>query len=164
MRSAVQAREGRLEWIGLRPGYRMALREVDHAVVRAGQGLVGDHATARRGAGRRNVTIVHAEQLREVAVRIGRDVRPDQLRRNLVVSGIELDALQDARFYIGAVLLEWTGTCHPCSRMNETLGAGGYDAVRGRGGITARALTDGEIRVGDRVRVAARLRFEGELS
>jgi MOSC domain-containing protein YiiM len=146
---------GRLEWIGLRPGYRATVVEVEHAVVRADRSLVGDHAALRGGTGRRNLTIVQAEHLEEVAALTGNAVRPEQLRRNLVVSGADLDALRHARFYVGAVLLEGTGACHPCSRMNETLGAGGFDAVRGRGGITARALSDGEISIGDIVRVAA---------
>lgn len=148
------APEGRLEWIGLRPGYRVAVVEVMRAVVRAERGLVGDHAGMRGGTGKRNVTLIEAGQLEEVAARTGNAARPEQLRRNLVVSGIDLGALKDVRFYVGTVLLQGTGTCPPCSRMNDTLGAGGYDAVRGRGGITARALSDGEITIGDVVRAA----------
>ena len=146
---------GRLEWIGLRPGYRMAVEGVERALVRAGRGLDGDHATTRGGTGSRNVTIIQAEHVAKMAALTGRAVRPDQLRRNLVVSGIDLDTLKGARFYVGAVLLEGTGSCPPCSRMNATLGPGGYDAVRGRGGITARALSEGTISIGDAVRVAS---------
>ena len=80
-------------------------------------------------------------------------MRPEQLRRNLLISGIPLLALKDRRFWVGGVLLEGTGECHPCSRMEETLGAGGYNAVRGHGGITARVITGGPIRTGDAVRV-----------
>ena len=71
------------------------------------------------------------------------------MRRNLVTEGINLLALKERRFRIGEAVLETSGECHPCSRMEETLGVGGYNAVRGLGGITARVITGGLVRVGD---------------
>jgi len=76
---------------------------------------------------------------------------PATLRRNVVVAGIPLIALKDRRFRIGEVLLEGTGECDPCSRMEAALGPGGYNAMRGHGGICARILEGGALRVGDAV-------------
>ena len=81
---------------------------------------------------------------------LGREaVAPEELRRNLVIAGVNLLALKGRRFRLGAALLEYSGECHPCSRMEEVLGPGGYNAVRGHGGITARVVEGGVIRLGD---------------
>lgn len=106
------------------------------------------------GPGKRQVTLIQAEHLPVIAALAGLDaVTPEELRRNIVVRGLPLLALKDARFQIGEVILEGTGECHPCSRMEETFGPGGYNAVRGHGGITARVVRGGLIRVGDTLTV-----------
>jgi len=99
--------------------------------------------------GKRQVTLIQAEHLPVIAALAGLEtVAPEHLRRNVVVSGLALLALKDRRFRIGDVLLEGTGECHPCSRMEEAFGPGGYNAVRGHGGITARVLEGGLVEVG----------------
>ena len=142
-------RPGRLAWIGLRPERRAPMREVAEALLEPGRGLAGDRW---RGApaGARQVTLVAAEHLRAIAGFLGLDaVAPARLRRNLVTEGVNLLALKDHRFRLGAALLEWSGECHPCSRMEEEFGPGGFNAVRGHGGITARVIEGGAIRLGD---------------
>lgn len=144
-------RAGTVEWIGVRPARREPMIVVDSAEAREGRGLTGDRF--RGGASsKRQVTLIQAEHLTVIGQLLGRDtVDPALLRRNIVVSGINLLSLNGAQFTIGGALLEGTGGCHPCSRMEETFGPGGYSALRGHGGITARVIRDGIIRVGDRV-------------
>ena len=142
---------GRLEWIGLRVAPRGAVQPVNHAEALAEHGLLGDHKAGRAG-GNRQVTLIQQEHLAAVAALLRRTgVAPDLARRNLVVSGINLIALRDQRFRIGAALLEGTGPCDPCSRMETNLGPGGLNAMRGHGGITARVLEGGVVAVGDPV-------------
>jgi MOSC domain-containing protein YiiM len=81
-------------------------------------------------------------------------VPPELLRRNLLVEGINLLALKNRTISIGDVEMEVTGLCHPCSHMERALGPGGYNAVRGHGGITARITSPGALRVGDPVILA----------
>jgi len=143
-------RPGRLCWIGLRPARREPMRVVEAAELQVGLGLVGDRYGRRDGG--RQVTLVQAESLSTIASHLGREVLdPTELRRNLVTQGVNLLALKGRRFRLGAALLEHSGECHPCSRMEEVLGGGGYNAVRGLGGITARVLQPGLVRLGDPV-------------
>ena len=104
----------------------------------------------------RQVTLIQHEHLPVIA-QLARvpQVDPVGLRRNLVVSGINLLALKNARLRVGEALLELVGPCHPCSRMEEAIGAGGYAAMRGHGGMTARVIEDGAIAVGDALVVVA---------
>ena len=144
-------RPGRLEWIGVRGRRRGQVLVVDEVLAQAGVGLLGDHY--RPGVkGSRQVTLIQAEHLPVIAALTGRpDLKPGLLRRNLAVSGINLLALKGMRFQVGAALLEGTGLCHPCSRMEEVLGPGAYNAMRGHGGLTARVLESGLLCLGDPV-------------
>jgi MOSC domain-containing protein YiiM len=148
---------GTVEWLGVRPARREPVVPVDGVEARAGRGLTGDRF--RGGASsKRQVTLIQAEHLLVVARLLCRDqVDPALLRRNIVVSGINLLALNGTHFTVGAALMEGTGPCHPCSRMEEAFGAGGYNAVRGHGGITARVITGGLIHIGDAVTFRCRL-------
>jgi MOSC domain-containing protein YiiM len=135
---------GRVVWIGVRTARRTPLQTMQSVLAQADGGLEGDHYS-RRG-GNRQVTLIQAESLEAIARHLGRDeVSPLDLRRNIVTAGINLHALKDRRFRIGDAVLQASGECHPCSRMEETFGPGGYNAVRGFGGITARVLEGGAI-------------------
>lgn len=143
---------GTVEKILLRPARRTAVEEVKEVRANTENGLVGDRYDG--SSGKRQVTLIQQEHLTAVGGMLGRDtVDPRLVRRNIVVSGINLLALKDKKFRIGSAVLEMTGLCHPCSRMEENLGTGGYNAMRGHGGINARVVTDGVIKVGDEVKV-----------
>jgi MOSC domain-containing protein YiiM len=146
---ATLPQQGTVRWIGLRPLRRVAPVIVEAAEARVGEGLVGDRF-AGSASSARQVTLIQAEHLEVVGRLLGCDaIDPTLVRRNVVVSGINLLALNGAKFRVGTALLEGSGGCHPCSRMEEALGAGGFNAMRGHGGITARVIEAGWIRVGD---------------
>ena len=142
------AKAGTVEWIGIRPGKKAQLISVDSVMLDPSYGLQGDHYAGR--SGKRQVTLIQAEHLPAIASMMNmQSVRPDQLRRNIVVNGLNLLALKNRSFQLGEAILEYTGACHPCSRMETTLGVGGYNAMRGHGGITARVTRAGRVEVGD---------------
>ena len=144
-------RPGTVRWIGLRPARRETLRPVASALLDPLDGLSGDHYRSRTNR-TRQVTLIQDEHVAAIAAYLGRDrLGAAALRRNIVVRGINLLALKGERFRLGTALLEATGECHPCSRMETILGPGGYNAVRGHGGITARIVTAGVVRLGDAI-------------
>jgi MOSC domain-containing protein YiiM len=146
-------RVGSVAWIGLRPARGVTMEAVDDVEAVAGRGLLGDrYNAAGNGSGKRGITLIQAEHLPAIASLSGHAaVAPGLLRRNLVVEGIPLVALKERRFRIGEVLLEGTGPCDPCSRMEAALGPGGYNAMRGMGGICARIVEGGMLHRGDAV-------------
>lgn len=119
----------------------------------AGAGLSGDR-TASAGGGRRQVSLVQGEHLPVIAALAGvACVAPSQLRRNLVITGINLIALHGLRIAIGdEVILVGTGPCAPCTKMDVLVGPGGFQAMRGHGGLTATVERGGRLRCGDEVR------------
>lgn len=150
---------GRIEWIGLRPERRKAMTIVSHAQLDPHLGLMGDRYAGR--SGERHVTLIQHEHLSAIASYLGiARVAPEQLRRNIVISGLNLLALKDRQFRLGTAVLEMTGECHPCSRMEEVFGPGGYNAVRSHGGINARVIEAGEIRIGDALIPEVQLSFD----
>jgi MOSC domain-containing protein YiiM len=141
---------GKVEWIGIRPVRREPVQEVETITVSEKKGIVGDHYSGQ--SGNRHVTLIQAEHLPVVAALTGRDtLDPALVRRNIVVSGLNLLALKDKQIQLGDVVLQITGQCHPCSKMETALGPGGYNAMRGHGGMTAKVIKGGAIRVGDSV-------------
>lgn len=149
-------RTGRVEQIFVRPGRRVACRRVVQAQAIAGQGLDGD----RSRGGTRQLSLIQHEHLAVIAALLGLGtLDPIVLRRNLVISGINLVALkplkrdQVVNVRIGDAIIQIGSPCAPCSRMEEALGPGGYNALRGHGGVLASIIVSGMIREGSEVAV-----------
>lgn len=147
---------GTLEWIGVRTARRSPMNAPGSVAAIARRGLEGDHRMDKTPGSARQVTIISREFIRQIAHFTGHDnIDPALLRRNLVVSGINLNALRYQQFTIGDALFEATAICHPCSRMEQALGKGGVAAMLGHGGLCCRVLVSGTISLGDSVAIKA---------
>jgi MOSC domain-containing protein YiiM len=156
---------GRVEAIFLRPRRGVAAMRVPTATALIDRGLAGDRtgerAASQPGGSKRQLTLIQAEHMPLIAAWVGLDaIDPAVLRRNLVISGLNLLAArspfadQPLKVWIGnEVALVITGPCDPCSKMEAVLGLGGYNAMRGHGGMTARVVSGGVVAVGDVVLV-----------
>jgi len=141
---------GTVTWLGVRPARGAPMLTKEEVELVAERGIVGDRYLF---SGNRQVTLIQAEHLPVIAALTGGAVTPELVRRNVVVSGVNLLSLQKQRFAIGGAILIGTGACAPCEKMEVALGVGGFQAMRGHGGICARIERSGVIRNGDRVRL-----------
>lgn len=153
---AAVPQQGCVRWIGVRPASRAAMIELEAVEARREAGLTGDHSRpGPRNA--RQVTLIQWEHLAVISALMGRaddnPVSAHELRRNIAISNINLFSLKGRRFRLGQTIMETTGWCQPCARLEERLGPGTFQAMRGHGGITARVLQGGIIRLNDQLRV-----------
>lgn len=153
---AAVPQQGCVRWIGVRPASRATMIELDAVEARREAGLTGDHSRpGPRNA--RQVTLIQWEHLAVISALMGRPaenpITAHELRRNIAISGINLFSLKGRRFRLGQAILETTGWCQPCAKLEERLGLGTFQAMRGHGGITARVLQGGIIRLDDALRV-----------
>jgi MOSC domain-containing protein YiiM len=140
---------GKVLWIGIRPQTRKPIQVLTETFANIG-GLLDDRYNKGNAESKRQVTLIQHEHLQAAASFLGKEyIDPALVRRNIVVKGINLNALKGKQFKIGEAILEMTGFCFPCSRIEENLGKGGYNAMRGHGGITCRVIQEGAIKVGD---------------
>ena len=145
-----------IEWIGVRPRRRKPLMAVTEAEAVADLGLRGDHRMTKTPGSGRQVTFISREFVAQIEQHLGKNgLDPAVLRRNIVVSGINLNALRRQQFWFGEALFEATQLCHPCARMEAELGPGGVVAMMGYGGLCAKVLQTGQIAIGDSLRLAA---------
>ena len=139
---------GRVANLFVRPARVEAVRVLDTVIALTDVGLEGDQYQNHGGS--RQVTLIQAEHLEVLASLLGLNkIAPELTRRNIVVRDINLVSLKGKRFQVGQALLEYSGECHPCSRMENNFGPGAYNAMRGHGGITAKVVTCGIIKLGD---------------
>lgn len=142
---------GLVQWIGLRPARNQPMLSVEQVMAKRGEGLEGDRFSGSLDS-KRQVTLIQQEHLTVIGACLHKtSIPPAMLRRNIVVSNLNLLALKGKQFQIGEAVLEFTGLCHPCSKMEKHLGPGGYNAMRGHGGINAKVIRAGQIKLADKV-------------
>lgn len=135
------------------------MRALESAVALTGKGLQGDryangvgfYSQVPTDPGARELTLIAEEALAEIAVETGIEIPLHEHRRNLTTRGIDVDALLGQRFQIGEVICEGVRACPPCNHLDELTGKPLLKPLARRGGLRARIVTGGELRIGDRI-------------
>ena len=137
------------------------MQSLDEVEALVGAGLRGDRYLEKVGfysprptdPGAREVTLFEAESLDFLRSEHGIDLQATDHRRNLTVRGVQLADLLGRRFRIGEVELEGVKDCPPCEHLQALLGKPVLAALVNRGGLRARVVTGGMIRVGDALEI-----------
>ena len=130
-----------------------------------GAGLRGDRYAEGTGfysarptdPGAREVTLFEAEVLDQLLLEHGIVLRADEHRRNLTVRGIRVMDLLGQRFTVGDVLLEGVKDCPPCEHLQQLTGKALLQPLLERGGLRARVVVGGTLRVGDAIALQPRV-------
>jgi len=131
---------------GLGPA-NFPIREVEAVECVAGRGLRGDRYFDHQENYKGQVTLFSAEVFAELCHALNLpQARPAALRRNLIVSGADLNEFIGRQFELQGVRLEGIEECRPCYWMDEAIGPGANDWLKGRGGLRCRILSDGWLR------------------
>jgi MOSC domain-containing protein YiiM len=146
---------GFVEGIFLAPTGGAQMKRVRAATVLEGCGLEGDRYCVGTGHWSRfgrvcEVTFISAEDLDNIEQESGVGVKNGEHRRNVVTRGTNLKALRRGeRFRVGEVAFEYRGPRSVCRHIEQLTEPGMTQALKGRGGICARVIENGTVRVGD---------------
>lgn len=133
------------------------VQSVQRAVAVSGAGLQGDRYCSGTGTfssrfevvrGARALSLLDTQALRRCNRRLGRVFEPAELRRNLLIDGVDLIALRGHRLRIGEVCIELVGACPPCGYLSRLVEADMRAGLRGIGGMRARIISGGVITTG----------------
>lgn len=117
----------------------------------AGKGLLGDRFYNYKENFKGQVTFISYELHEELQKAFKKEVPLQEYRRNIFVTGRDPLELVGKRFKIGEVEFEGTENCTPCKFMDKFVAKGAWDWMNehNSGGLRARVLTNGILRVGD---------------
>jgi MOSC domain-containing protein YiiM len=114
----------------------------------AGRGLRGDRFFDYKDDYKGQITFFSREVFDALRAHVGgSDLSPAVLRRNVIVSGVDLETLFDAEFEVQGVRFAGAGECRPCYWMDQAVGPGAEEFLQGRGGLRARILSSGTLRL-----------------
>ncbi len=145
--------EGLLAGICTAQKKRDDLQAVDQAEIKVGGGLVGDRYFRPKDGGQadQEITLIESEALEALAKECGITLHSTQARRNLVTRGVPLNHLIDREFSVGEVRLRGIRLCEPCGHLEDMTHKGVREGLLHRGGLRARVIKGGTVRVGDMV-------------
>lgn len=126
----------------------------------AGRGIRGDRFYDYRDDYKGQITFFSIEIFEKLAGRFGlTNKSAGNLRRNVIVAGVNLNDLIGQEFSVQGVRLRGTAHCRPCYWMNQAIAPGAEEFLQGNGGLRAQILSDGVIAVGDAPLVLAEPRL-----
>ena len=130
------------------PAGQSPTTEVDSVECVAGRGLRGDRFFDYKEDYKGQITFFSAEVYDELCAHLNLgDASPSATRRNVITRGVNLNTLIGQKFEVQGVHFEGVSECSPCYWMDQAFAPGANDFLKGRGGLRAKILTDGILRL-----------------
>jgi MOSC domain len=124
------------------------LYEVDEIECVAGHGVRGDRFFDYSEDYKGQITFFSSEVFQDVCRSLGAESKSVGVaRRNVVTEGTDLSSLVGKRFKVQDVEFEGICECKPCYWMDQAIAPGAEASLQGRGGLRAKILTNGRLRV-----------------
>ncbi len=123
---------------------------LDAVFCEAGLGIQGDRYHGKDPGSKTQITFLSREVVEEMCRSLGIGALDySVLRRNVLVSGVDLNGLIGRRFSVGGVVFEGVEECKPCYWMDEAVAPGANAFLAGQGGLRCRILESGPLHCGD---------------
>lgn len=123
--------------------------EVNSIACVAGRGIAGDRFFDFKPDYKGQITFFAWETYEQIRAELQVPaLSAGAFRRNVVLAGADLRGLEGVRFRLQGVEFEGTGEAKPCYWMNQAVAPGAEAWLAGRGGLRAKIVTDGELRIG----------------
>jgi hypothetical protein len=153
---------GTVEAIYTAPFAGEPMRPLSEAEAISGQGLAGDRYLEGTGYysnrpladGSREITLIEAEELEGLERETGIRLDPSESRRNVLTRSVRVNDLIGKRFRMGEVVCEGIRICEPCTYLEKLTGKRVMRPLVHRGGLRARIVSGGTVRVGDGIWVS----------
>lgn len=114
----------------------------------AGRGLRGDRFFDYKPDYKGQITFFAMEVFEELRAHLGvHDLPPAAVRRNVFTRGIDLNTLIGREFELQGLRFAGAEECRPCYWMDQAVAPGAEIRLRGCGGLRARILTSGSLRL-----------------
>jgi len=132
---------------GAPPGTNPAIRK-DKVRLIEGRGIEGDRYSRRETGHRKQITFFDMATIDLLAKEFGDSVKPELVRRNVFIRGVDLPGLVGRKFVVQGMRFLGVDPCPPCDWMNVSVGDGARQLMEGKGGLRAEILQGGVLSVG----------------
>lgn len=154
---------GTVEAIYITSSAGKPMRPLSEAEAIVGQGLAGDRYLEGTGYysnrpladGSREITLIEAEELEGIERETGIRLAPSESRRNVLTRSVRVNKLIGKRFRMGEVVCEGIRICEPCTYLEKLTGKRVMRALVHKGGLRARIVSGGTVRVGDEILISS---------
>ena len=126
---------------------------VNQAILEKGKGIVNDRYYENFKEKKEQVTLINLKDINNFNNKIKKHIDTKDFRRNIIISGINLNELINKKIKINEVTLKIHEICQPCKYLQDKLKIPGLvKMLINKSGVRAEILSSGSLAVGDAIK------------